>query len=149
MTAAKRLLRYLKCTSDYRLHYGINIDLVRYSDSDWANDSADRKSQGGHVFQTSSGAISWQSRKQDLIAMSTLEAEYIACSEASREAKWFIQLWKDIQGVTGNDTGNDTITARLSICCDKPGRSRSHHYWNHQSSDEAYRRLLPQQSRSP
>jgi len=48
------------------------------------------------VFLASNGAISWQSRKQSLITMSTLEAEFIACSEASREAKWLLQLQKDI-----------------------------------------------------
>jgi len=48
------------------------------------------------VFLTSNGAISWQSRKQSLIAMSTLEAEFIASSEASRDAKWLLQLQKDI-----------------------------------------------------
>jgi hypothetical protein len=116
MTAAKRVLQYLKSTADFRLHFngngigigigngisiGIGIDnsLVGYSDSDWANDSADRKSQGGHVFLANNGgAVSWQSRKQGLIAMSTLEAEFIACSEASREAKWLLQLQKDIHG---------------------------------------------------
>jgi len=101
MTAAKRVLQYLKSTADFRLHFnsnGIGIDnsLVGYSDSDWANDSVDRKSQGGHVFLASNGAISWQSRNQSLIGMSTLEAEFIACSEASREAKWLLQLQKDI-----------------------------------------------------
>jgi len=111
MTAATRVLQYLKSTANFRLHFtgngigigigiGININignsLVGYSDSDWANDSADRKSQGGHVFLASNGAVSWQSRKQGLIAMSTLEAEFIACSEASREAKWLLQLQKDI-----------------------------------------------------
>ena len=74
MTAAKRVLQYLKSTADVHLHFngnGIDIgnSLVGYSDSDWANDSADRKSQGGHVFLASDGAISWQSRKQSLIAM--------------------------------------------------------------------------------
>ena len=54
--------------------------------TDWANDSADRKSQGGHMVVLNNGAILWQSRKQDLVAASTTEAEYIACSEASREA---------------------------------------------------------------
>jgi len=107
MTATKRVLQYFKSTADFRPHFdgngiGIGIDignsLVGYSDSDWANDSADRKSQGGHVFLASNGAISWQSRKQSLIAMSTLEAEFIACLEASREAKWLLQLQKDIHG---------------------------------------------------
>jgi len=61
---------------------GIGNSLAGYSDSDLANDSADRKSQGGHVFLASNGAILWQSRKQSLIAMSTLKTEFIACSEA-------------------------------------------------------------------
>ena len=47
---------------------------------------------------SNSGAVSWQSQKQSLIAMSTLEAEFIACSEASSEAKWLLQLQKDIHG---------------------------------------------------
>jgi len=92
VTAAKRVHQYLKYTADLRLHFnGIDIgnSLAGYSDSDRANDSEDRKSQGGHVFLASNGgAVSWQSRKQSLIAMSTLEAEFIACLEASREAKW-------------------------------------------------------------
>jgi hypothetical protein len=90
MTTAKRLLQYLKSTSNFGLHFngnriGIDIgnSLVGYSDSDWANDSASRKSQGGHVFLASNAAILWQSRKQTLIAVSTLEAEFIACSNAS------------------------------------------------------------------
>jgi hypothetical protein len=62
MTAAKRVLQYLKSTADYRLHFtgnGIDIGntLVGYSDSDWANDSADRKSKGGHVFLGSNAAV--------------------------------------------------------------------------------------------
>jgi hypothetical protein len=103
MTAAKRVLQYLKSTADFRLHFngnGIDIgnSLGGYSDSDWANDSVDHKSQGGHLFLASNGAISWQSQKQSLIAMSTLAAEFIACSEASRESKWLLQLQDDIHG---------------------------------------------------
>jgi hypothetical protein len=98
MTAAKSVLQYLKYTGDFRLNFNhngigncIGNSLAGYSDSDWANDSADRNSQGGHVFLTSNGgAVSWQSRKQSLIAMSTLEAVFIACSEASRQAKWLL-----------------------------------------------------------
>jgi len=133
MTAAKRVLQYLKSTADFRLHFncngigigigisigigiGIDIDksLVGYSDSDWANDSADCNSQGGHVFLASNGAISKQSRKQSLIAMSTLEAKFIACSEASREAKWLLQLQKDIHG-------SQKDSPWLPINCDNQG----------------------------
>jgi len=107
MTAAKSVLQYLKSTADFRLHFtgngigiGVSIDISNslggYSDSAWAKDSADSKSQRDHVFLANNGAVSWQSRKQGLIALSTLEAEFIACSEASREAKWLLQLEKDI-----------------------------------------------------
>jgi len=107
MTAAKRVLQYLKSNADFQLHFignGINItidignSLIGYSNSDWANDSVDRKSPRCQVILGSNGAISWQSRKQSLIAMSILEAEFIACPEASREAKWLHQLQKVIHG---------------------------------------------------
>jgi hypothetical protein len=73
LTAAQRVLPYLKVTKDYRLRYNSSTTgpstLIGYTDSEWASDSADRKSQGGHIF-ISNGTISWQSRKQDLVATS-------------------------------------------------------------------------------
>ena len=86
-------------TAHHCLHFSkSNTNTTGYTDSDWANDSADRKSQG-HVFILKNGAISWQSQKQDLVAASTTEAEYIACSEASREARWLRQLQRDVKGI--------------------------------------------------
>ena len=73
-------------TAHHCLHFSkSNTNTTGYTDSDWANDSADRKSQG-RVFILKNGAISWQSQKQDLVAASTTEAEYIACSEASERS---------------------------------------------------------------
>ena len=120
LTAAKRVLRYLKTTAHHRLHFGDSSGsgsgkLTGYTDSDWANDSKDRKSQGGHVFIVG-GAVSWQSRKQDLVAASTLEAEYIACSEASREAIWLQQLQRDIE-----DQPDGHIDEPLPIYTDSQG----------------------------
>ena len=88
LTAAKRVLCYPRKTADHCLHFNAggsdnDGEITGYIDSDWANDSADRKSQGGHVFLYNGADISWQSRKQDLVALSTAEAEFIACSEAS------------------------------------------------------------------
>jgi len=130
MTTAKRVLQYLKYTADFRLHFngngtgngignGIGIDignsLSGYLDSDWGKESADRKFQGGHVFVAGNGgAVSWQSRQQSLIAMSTLDAEFIACSEASREAKWLLQLQKDIHS-------SQRDSPLLPINCDNQG----------------------------
>jgi len=121
MTAAKRVLLYLKFTDYFRLHtncYGIDIDidignsLFGYSESNWANDSVDRKSQVGHMFLARYGAISWQSRKKRLFAMSDLEAEFIACSEASRQAKRLLQLQNDI---------HNNYSPLLPINCDNQG----------------------------
>jgi len=115
LTAAKRVLQYLKSTANFRLHFSSSSStdqLTGYTDSDWANDSADRKSQRGHVFLLSNEAVSWQSRKQDPIAMSTLKARYIACSEGSREAKWLLQLHRDI---------HSEDTSPLLINCDNQG----------------------------
>jgi hypothetical protein len=113
MTAAVRVLRYLKATARHKLVYRRTTatepsvgyartteSFVGYADSEWAGDSGDRKSQGGFVFMMNSGAISWSSRKQTLVALSTLEAEYIACSSAAREAKWLRQLSLDVKNTT-------------------------------------------------
>ncbi|XP_052193821.1 secreted RxLR effector protein 161-like [Diospyros lotus] len=87
--AVKHILKYLKATKDYMLVYRAD-DLVPvgYTDSDFQADKDERKSTNGYVFTLSGGAISWRSIKQSCIADSTMEAEYVAASEASKEAVW-------------------------------------------------------------
>jgi len=93
-TALKRLLRYLKGTSDY----GLVIDtqgqldiLTGYTDANWGRDS-DRRSTGGYVFTFAGTAISWKSKRQATVALSSCEAEYIAECEAAKEAIWLQRL---------------------------------------------------------
>jgi len=106
---------------DYQLHYNPpDGNLIIYPDSEWANDSPDQTSQGGHIL-ISNGTISWQSRMQDIVAMSTVEAEYIACSEASREGKWLLQLCNDIKHNKNNKNNKNNKTKPLSILCDNEG----------------------------
>ena len=62
--------------------------LVGYSDADWGSDLDERKSMTGYAFLLSNGAITWSSKKHPYIALSTMEAEYIACSVAVQEAVW-------------------------------------------------------------
>ena len=81
-TAVKRLLRYLKGTTMYGILYtkgGAN-ECIGFSDADWAGDTNDRKSTSGYVFMLSGGAVSWSSKKQKCVALSTAEAEYIVLS---------------------------------------------------------------------
>ena len=67
-----------------------------FSDSDWAGSAQDWKSTSGFCFSTSSAMVSWSSRKQGSVALSTAEAEYISASDASREAIWLRKLLSDL-----------------------------------------------------
>ena len=88
MTAAKSILRYLKQTKDLNLTYVRDSPeaIVGYSDADWAGDVQDRRSTSGNMFLLGGGAITWSSRKQSSVALSTVEAEYMALSVATQEA---------------------------------------------------------------
>jgi hypothetical protein len=84
--AAKRVLRYLKGTTGKGIKYNGNGVFAGYTDADFAGDVDDRKSTGGFVFILHGGAVSWKAKKQALPALSTVEAEYIAGAEATKEA---------------------------------------------------------------
>jgi hypothetical protein len=100
LTAAKHLLRYFKGTIHLRQIYSANQSpkLVGYADADHANDEDDRKSFSGYCFflDDKSAAISYSSKKQSLVAQSTMEAETVALSHAAKEALWLRQLCHDL-----------------------------------------------------
>lgn len=83
---AKRVLRYLKGISNICLTYGQSDTITGYVDADWAGDENDRRSYTGYVFMIGDAAISWESKKQPTVALSTTEAEYMALAEAAKEA---------------------------------------------------------------
>ena len=93
-TAAKRVLRYLKGISNLALKYQKSKDgvLIGYSDADWAGDLDDRHSTSGNLFIMSGATISWTSKKQATVSLSTAEAEYIALNTATQEAVWLQRL---------------------------------------------------------
>ena len=70
---------------------------VSYSDADWAGDTDDRKSTSGCMFQISEAAISWNSKMQTCVALSTAEAEYMALASAAQEAVWIHQLNRNLK----------------------------------------------------
>ena len=80
LIATKHILRYLRGTIDYGLKYEANqnINLEGYVDLDWAGSAIDRKRTSGCCFNMGSGVISWFSRKQSCVTLSTAEAEYVA-----------------------------------------------------------------------
>ena len=98
LTAAKRVLRYLKGTQNFGLKYegSVSESLEVYADADWAGDIDDRHSTSGNVCIVASGAVSWMSKKQPVVALSTAEAEYVSLCFATQEAIWLRQLLTDI-----------------------------------------------------
>lgn len=95
---AKRVLKYLKGTMDKGLNYSVNGNkkLVAYSDSDFAGDVTDRKSTSGYVMMLGDCAISWSSKKQSIVTLSSTEAEFVAASAAAKEIKYLRNLLKDL-----------------------------------------------------
>jgi len=90
---AKHVLRYLKGTKHFGINYTKNLENVAaYTDSDWAGDIDDRKSCTGNIIILANGPISWKSRKQGSVALSTMEAEYAALAEISREIIYIRRL---------------------------------------------------------
>jgi hypothetical protein len=93
--ALKRVLRYLNGTMDYKLVYGASKIpkglpmLTGYCDADWASNIDDRRSITGYVFMLCGGAVSWQTKKQPTVALSSVEAEYMAATQSTKEAMWF------------------------------------------------------------
>ncbi|CAJ2658083.1 unnamed protein product [Trifolium pratense] len=87
--AIERVMRYLKRTMNLGLHYQrFPAVLEGYSDADWNTLSDDSKATSGFIFSIAGGAVSWKSKKQTILAQSTMESEMIALATASEEASW-------------------------------------------------------------
>jgi len=100
-------LRYLKRTLTFGLKLGgkdEGLDLVGWSDSDWAQDFDSRRSISWYVFDIAGGSVSWSSKKQPTVALSTTEAEYMAASNATKEAVWLQVLLSDLGFPQGEAT---------------------------------------------
>ena len=102
--AAKRILRYLKRDKQLGPTYsfGKSKVLLGYSDSDWGGDLETRRSTSGYVFTFGGAAISWSSKRQATVALSTTEAEYMAVCSAIQEAIYLRTLLNDF-GYTQNE----------------------------------------------
>lgn len=103
--AAEHVLRYLYTTRSLRLGLGTASQqkLHGFSDSDWASTSEDRRSTTGWVYRYAGGVISWKSRRQPTVALSSTEGEYMAMTDAAKEAIWLKGLSQDLgidEGVT-------------------------------------------------
>jgi len=118
------ILRYLRGTLDMKLVYEGRLQpLIGYTDSDYAGDPNTRRSTSGFVFNVGSGPISWQAKRQPVVALSSCEAEYIGQSQATKEAIWLRELFKELEQPQASAT---------VIYCDNQGamalaRNPEHH----------------------
>ena len=90
LNAGRKVLRYLKGTFNHGLFYGKKNDLTvsTFSDADWAGSMNDKRRISGYVFLLGTTTISWSSKKQPTVALSSTEAEYRAMTNATCEAMW-------------------------------------------------------------
>ncbi|KAL7095434.1 hypothetical protein ACP275_10G023700 [Erythranthe tilingii] len=86
--ALTRVLRYLKSTLDFGLHYTRYPSVLEgYSDANWISDTKDSKSTSGYIFTIGGAAVSWKSTKKTCIARSTMESEFIDLDKTGEEAE--------------------------------------------------------------
>ena len=96
--AAKRILRYIKGTINEGIFYSSTnkLELIGYTDSDWAGETETRKSTSGYAFHLGAGVFSWSSKKQQVVALSTAEAEYIAATNCATQAVWLRRMLSEL-----------------------------------------------------
>src|SRR5664279_1565277 len=92
----------------------VDLDVKGYTDASFQTDLDDSRLQSGYVFTVNRGALSWKSSKQDTVADSTTEAEYIAALEAAKEGVWIRNFLMDLGVVPGS-------SSPLDVYCDNTG----------------------------
>jgi hypothetical protein len=112
-TGAKQVLRYLKGTIDFVLHYTLgSLHLSGFYDSDWAGNSDDRRSTTGFGIFLGSNLISWSSKKQHVVSRSSTEVEYRAMALTTSDLYWLRMLFQELQV---------SLPSSPTIWCDNSG----------------------------
>ncbi|KAK8971909.1 hypothetical protein V6N11_027676 [Hibiscus sabdariffa] len=135
--AVKNILKYLRRTKDVFVVYGgeEQLSIKGYTDASFQTDKGDSRSQSGFVFGLDGGVVSWKSSKQDTIADSTTEAEYIAASEAAKEAVWIKKFISELGVVP-------SISDAMELYCDNNGAiAQAKEPRSHQRSKHILRRF--------
>ncbi|KAK2977872.1 hypothetical protein RJ640_020216 [Escallonia rubra] len=123
--AAKRVLRYIQGTLDFGIMYKKNekLQLSGFCDSDWAGSVDDMRSTSGYAFSLGSGMFSWASKKQQTVAQSSAEAEYVAAAVATSQAIWLRRILGDM--------GEEQAEATTLLCDNKSAIAMTKNPGNH------------------
>eukprot|EP00253_Pinus_taeda_P011235 PITA_11235 len=113
--ATKHVLRYLRGTTQYGLWYrrAEGVKLFGFTDADWVGSPSDQKSISSGIFNFGSAAISWYSKKQKYVALSSVEVEYMAASQATCEVIW---MKKILVGLFGQEMDPTVIYCDNQSC---------------------------------
>lgn len=134
MGAVKRIMRYVRGTINYGIMYGkqkltdqVQRKLIGFTDSDYAGDNDDRKSTSRYVFMLNSATVSWSSKKQPVVNLSTTEAEFIVAASCACQSIWLRRILDQFadkqEGATVIYCDNDS-TIKLSKNPVLHGRSK-------------------------
>jgi hypothetical protein len=120
LIAAKRILRYIKGTVDFGVKFEKcqEFKLYGFSDSDWAGSIDDMKSTSGYCFSLGSGMFSWCTKKQEIVAQSTAEAEFIAATAAANQVLWLKKVLCDLD-IQQNDKTEIFVDSQAAIAISK------------------------------
>ena len=118
--ALQRVFSYLKGSMQRGFTYRRSAGgLIGYTDADWAGDRDTRKSTSGYVFLMQGAPISWRSKRQECVALSTAEAEYIAATEATKESLFlkgiintFLPIGRQLRTITIKGDNESCIRIR-------------------------------------
>lgn len=124
----KRILRYLKGSKSLCLSFSKkDAEPIGFVDADWGNNPIDRKSYTGFVFKFCGSVISWESNKQKTVALSSTEAEYMAISEAAKEAIYLKNLLEELTGTELCITLFNDNQSALNLSANHTYHKRSKH----------------------
>ncbi|KAF8625115.1 hypothetical protein AX14_011671 [Amanita brunnescens Koide BX004] len=108
--AVKRVFAYLAGTVNLALMFGgTELDLEGYTDADGSMDE-DRKAMSGYAFLMDGGVVLWNAKKQEIIALSTTEAEYVAATHAAKEGLWLCTFMNQVFGTINTMLAPSTLT---------------------------------------
>ena len=133
LEAAKWTLRYIQAMKDMELRFdgteiSMDLDFHRYSDAGWSQDPDNFQSTSGFLFMSNCGAISWSSKQQSMVTLSTTESEYIGLSNAGQHLAWLWSFFNEIghtqKGPTELFSDNQ---AAIILCHDPQFRAQTKH----------------------
>ena len=107
------IVRYVNMNLNSKIGYDGKQQegFIAYADADWASDHISRKSVTGYIIKLAGGAVSWVSRKQKTVALSSTEAEYMCLSDTTRQIVWIESLFKELNFDISN----------IALCGDNQG----------------------------